>query len=256
MCLAALPLSPPALTSLNTSAEPDTQVVHIYMELWSRTVLNTFDGTLTMDHGTDKSVTVPFSLTAAEIDTILKVAREFDFFALPDTIPDAYGVSRGSDLNPDVLRIKWGEQDHMVVWYYPFRTEDRRRGFLPLRLANFIWELAVSKVNPDFRVPYSGEDKRIGYLAKFHYMHAIPPARRIGDPLPTYAIFDVYEEGRTVDQIVVVYQPGLEPPPYDTDKLIMLVGEISRGRRESDAEGEYSSECMYVREWHYLPDDP
>jgi hypothetical protein len=224
----------------------------------SGNVLNTFNGTLSENPGMGERVRVPFSLTAAEGDTILKQALRVDFFALPDTIPAAHGVSRGPVLNPDLLRLKWGEQDHTVVWYYPIAGHDWPRGFPPLRLANFIWELAQAKVNPGFEAPYSGNDKRIGYIPRFVSQHPLPPGRRFGDPPPRYGYLDIYEDGQWVMQIVAVYRPELEPPPHDTDRLIVLIGEVEAvdlGGKPG-TRGSYKGECIYVREWHYLEDEP
>lgn len=255
VCLAAVAFGFPADTSLRATDEPDTQSAYIHMELHGN-VLDTFNGTLSENPGKNERVSVPFSLTAAEIDTILKQAVRFDFFALPDTIPDKYGVSRGSDRSPDLLRIKWGEQDHMVVWYYPFSMEDGRRGFLPLRLSNFIWELAYSKVNPDFRAPYSGDEKRIGYAVKHIRSHFDVQPRRMGDPWPKYGYLDVYDQGQLVKEIIVIYRPDLEPPPDDTGRLIVLIGDVGGiVEGEPGEKGGYTEEWIYVREWHYVEDE-
>ena len=96
----------PAEASVDPIARPDTQSVHVYMVVLGN-VLNTFNGTLSKNPGMDERVGVPFSLTAAEMDTVLKQALRFDFYSLPDTIPAAHGVSRGPALSPNLLRVKY-----------------------------------------------------------------------------------------------------------------------------------------------------
>ncbi len=50
-----------------------------------RNELNTFNNTLTKDLILDGTVTVPFSLTAAELDSIKGTMEKISFFSYPDT---------------------------------------------------------------------------------------------------------------------------------------------------------------------------
>jgi hypothetical protein len=136
---------------------PDAQVLKIKMQYWFNDELNTFDGTLRKDLILDGTVTVPFWLTTAEQDTIVQRALRINFFSSPDTIGRQTGVFVEPDPSPDMLRLRFGNHDKTVVWWFPMdSTNQYARPTLELR--NAIIEIIHSKPEykalPDVRGVY------------------------------------------------------------------------------------------------------
>jgi hypothetical protein len=138
-------------------AEADPQALKIHMQYWFSDELNTFDQTLTKDLVLDGTITVPFWLTSAEQDTILREAMGINFFSAPDTIKRQPGVSMEPDPSPDMLRLKFGNQDKTVVWYFPVDTTNTyAKSTLSLRnrIISIILSKPEYKALPDARGVY------------------------------------------------------------------------------------------------------
>lgn len=102
---------------VENSAAP--QLLQINYQYGYKDELNTFRGTYQKDLIMDGSIKIPFGLTADEQTMIIEKVLSINFFSFPDTIHRQAGVLVFPDHSPDLLRIKYENQDKTVVWYYP-----------------------------------------------------------------------------------------------------------------------------------------
>ncbi|MBN2020160.1 MAG: hypothetical protein JW749_08045 [Sedimentisphaerales bacterium] len=91
------------------------------------------------------------------------------------------------------------------------------------------------------------EQTLVGYLSKEIMQHPIIEPGREQD------YFDIYKEGQSKRQIIVIYNEGVEHPK-DRGKLIELVGKsqsVNLGG-EPQTKDSYQGTVIYVRKWRYL----
>lgn len=116
----------------------------VYLEYGFGNVLDGFSGTFTKDLVLDPDTTVVFRLSDEELWRILAKADSVGFFTFPDTVRAHPEMRRVPDPSPDVLRLKVGDRDHTVVWYYPIDSSWPRWESL-LVLSGYIRGLVESK---------------------------------------------------------------------------------------------------------------
>jgi|WetSurMetagenome_2_1015567.scaffolds.fasta_scaffold149036_3 hypothetical protein len=98
----------------------DEVILRVHCKLGFKNELNTFAGTYQKDLVQAGTVTIPFSLTLHEQDSILQKALDFDFCSFPDTIPmDPEVIAIQPDPGPGMLRLQYAGCDKVVVWFYP-----------------------------------------------------------------------------------------------------------------------------------------
>jgi len=126
--------------------QADVQTVKINLQYGFADELNTFAQTYQKDLVADGTITVPFWLTSNEQETILRKAQEVGFFSFPDTIRRKGGTYYfvSPDPSPDLLRLRYENQDKMVIWYYPLDTNDANAKAI-LELSNFITQIIQAK---------------------------------------------------------------------------------------------------------------
>lgn len=135
-----------------------TQFLQIQFQYYFRDELNTFEGTLQKDLVMDGVIKVPFWLSRSEQQAILDKAQAIGFFSFPDTLFREPGIAFSPDPSPDILRIRYQQQEKSVVWFYPM--DSRSQFSQRLReLADLIRQSIESK--PEYkRLPQA----RGGYL--------------------------------------------------------------------------------------------
>ncbi len=126
----------------------DVQFVQIFMHTNALDELDTFRGTYQKDliPGTVKTT---MWLTTREQDIIANALDHYRFFSLPDTIykrPTYQSVE--PDLGPQMLRIKYKNQDKTVVWDSPIDPHNKSKYFIE-RLTQLIWDIVTSK--PEYK---------------------------------------------------------------------------------------------------------
>lgn len=126
----------------------DEQFVQIYIKWGSYDELNTFEETLVKDliPGTVK---IPFWLTKREQEIILTTAERVYFFSYPDTVKSLLGVSISPDHGSQVLRIKAGDKDKMIIWHEPVDRQLFKYYPLLKELQNLIINIVKSK--PEYK---------------------------------------------------------------------------------------------------------
>jgi hypothetical protein len=121
----------------------DQQVVKVFLKYSYRDQVDTFNGTLTKDLVTNGTITVSFSFTATQQDSILLALAQSDFFNLPDTlhpIPNAY-VSPNP--GPQILRVQYQGNIKSLVWFYLLDASDLRSDAV-MHLWQTIWRIVQS----------------------------------------------------------------------------------------------------------------
>lgn len=99
----------------DSSVEPETQFVQIDFRYNHKNELNTFENYYIKDLVIDGVIKVSFWLTQEEQNKILQKVKEINYFALPDTMLNT--VPHQIIPNPtQYLRIKYGNEEHTVVW--------------------------------------------------------------------------------------------------------------------------------------------
>jgi hypothetical protein len=122
----------------------DVQTVKVDLQYWFADELNTFAETFQKDLVADGTITVPFWLTSDEQEAILRKAQEVGFFSFPDTIHRQSGVSLDPDPSPDLLRLKYENQDRTAIWFYPLDPNDVHSKAI-LELRDFIVQVIQAK---------------------------------------------------------------------------------------------------------------
>jgi hypothetical protein len=122
----------------------DLQTVKVNLQYGFADELNTFTQTYQKDLVADGTVTVPFWLTSAEQEVILRKVQEVGFFSFPDTIHKQSGVFLSPDPSPDLLRVKTDNLDKTVVWFYPLDPNDSHSRLI-LELRDVITQVVQAK---------------------------------------------------------------------------------------------------------------
>lgn len=131
-------------SSNGTEPAADLQTVKVDLQYGFADELNTFAQTYQKDLVADGTITVPFWLTSGEQEAILRKAQEVGFFSFPDTIHRQSGVEMLPDPSPDLLRLKYENQDRTAVWFYPLDPNDVHSTAI-LELRDFIIQVIQAK---------------------------------------------------------------------------------------------------------------
>ena len=107
-----------------STLEPDTQFVQIFLKYWFKNELNTFNNTYQKDLVLDGTITVPFWLTTDEQNRILSKANEVNFFSLPDTLERDTTFTFDPNPGYQTIRIKFEGNDNIVQWIEPLDYND------------------------------------------------------------------------------------------------------------------------------------
>ncbi|MDE3059091.1 MAG: hypothetical protein KGJ59_14160 [Bacteroidota bacterium] len=96
----------------------DNQFIQIFYHSGLYDEFDTFHGTYQKDLIPGIAKTTMW-LTAREQGIILDKVERSKFFSLPDTIYPELNAHQFPDMGPQVLRVKYRDQDKTVVWYFP-----------------------------------------------------------------------------------------------------------------------------------------
>src|SRR5260370_741606 len=120
-CLSVLHLGCCGLSS-TSGGKYDAQFIQIFYHSGLLDELDTFHGTYQKDliPGT---ATTPMWLTTREQEILQTNIEQIKFFSFPDTIHRPPNIVVAPDLGPQVLRIKYKNQDKTVVWYDPIDSQ-------------------------------------------------------------------------------------------------------------------------------------
>jgi hypothetical protein len=116
----------------------------VYFEYGFGNTLDAFSGTFTRHTFEDQDTTVTLSLTKEELWKVFSMAISIGFFSFPDTVLAHPGSDYSPNPGPDKLRIKVGDRDRTVVWYYPIDGA-WPHGETLLALSEYIQHLVESK---------------------------------------------------------------------------------------------------------------
>ena len=111
---------------LNQQPVPDQQIVKVFFKFGFRNQVDTFNGTLTKDLVIDGTISVPFSFTTSEQDSILLALTQSGFYTLPDTLYPIPNVRVLPDAGAQILRIQYQGTTKSLVWFYPLDESDPR----------------------------------------------------------------------------------------------------------------------------------
>lgn len=132
----------------------DEQFVEIQLQYGFTDELNTFDGMFTKDLVMDGSITVEFWLSKEDQESIKVLADQVSFFNLPKIIPAISNAAITPDPSPDRLRIRIGNMDNTVVWFYPEDPENNNFKNI-IKLSNYIMSIVrnnkIYKTLPEAR---------------------------------------------------------------------------------------------------------
>jgi hypothetical protein len=107
-------------SSQNSRSRPDEVHLRVHCKFGFRNELNTFAGTYQKDLIEAGTITVPFSLSLGEQDSILREAMAADFCSFPDTIPREPGTFIVQPYpGVGMLRLQYEGCDKVVVWEDP-----------------------------------------------------------------------------------------------------------------------------------------
>jgi hypothetical protein len=107
--------------------------------------LNTFAGTFQKDLVEAGTITVPFSLSSAEQDTIIREAIAVEFCSFPDTIPKEPGTIAVQPYpGVGMLRLQYEGCDKVVVWEDPTDSSSVFARRLE-HLTGLIWRVVEGK---------------------------------------------------------------------------------------------------------------
>jgi hypothetical protein len=124
----------------------DEQFIQIYFHYNLLDELDTFHGTYQKDLVIDGTVQTRMWLTANEQEIILTAVERIRFFSLPDTIHQYYSVM--PDMGPQVLRIKYKDQDKSIVWYDGVAPNDKSIYYVE-QIQNLLCSIIVAK--PEYK---------------------------------------------------------------------------------------------------------
>ena len=102
------------------------QGVKVYFKYGFRNEVDTFKGTYTKDLVVDGTITVSFSFSAAEQDSILQAMAQSEFYSMPDTLYPIPGLLIFPNAGPQILRVEYQGAIKSVVWFYLLDQTDPR----------------------------------------------------------------------------------------------------------------------------------
>jgi hypothetical protein len=93
-----------------------------------RNTLDTFQGTFTKDMVTDPAITIDFTLTAEEMDSINQKMVEIDFFSYPDifsvTVPEGETKTEVSPYATYYFKVEYDGKTKELLWNDKYVNSD------------------------------------------------------------------------------------------------------------------------------------
>ncbi len=134
----------------------DLQFIQIFYHSGKFDELDTFHGTFQKDL-IPGAATATMWLTKREQEIILTKVEQMKFFSFPDTIDRLPNMVVQPDLGPQVIRIKYNDQDKTVTWYDPIDPRSKVKYYiesLQSLLNDIIWSKPEYKALPPRKGDY------------------------------------------------------------------------------------------------------
>jgi hypothetical protein len=136
-----------SIVSPSSNTDHDAQFIQIFYHSGLLDELDTFHGTYQKDLIPGAARTTMW-LTSREQEMILDKVERFGFFSFPDTIHRPPNQAVSPDFGPQVIRMKYKDQDKTIVWYYPISSKSKFKYYIE-GIQELLNDIIVSK--PEYK---------------------------------------------------------------------------------------------------------